>query len=466
MNLAADPARDAEIWFAQVAGPESPIMPFEAELPVQPMASLAAFIAKVMAEERELLLLVPGDDVLPELSAALDLAIRPLCLILPQAEFATGIAMRATLLLLRSRLWRDDDDSRSAPWTAQRQRLTKAAGLWQEAQEWISSSASNQSFPATFPTLFPVVVMPVAGWQSLPLRRNALVLLYRCDAPAALDADVSHMLRVGVLPSSVPGQVPVCGDETTRLLLERSRLGQDIADLELELASVQGELADFMRDYYQRVAPLMAEHDALQAAAGARRAATDPDNPELDAEAARQRRQAEESAADADRFSATLPADAPPFNPDHETRQMFRRLAQQIHPDRALDEDDRTWRTQLMSEANRAYRNGDRDSLREIAALWEEQAGTSPSSQPGVSQLESQLQRLRARLARIEGELHRLFGSQLYTLYIAARQAARKDRDLLAEMAVQLTRAIAELRRTDDDRGNQSAPGASAIQVP
>ena len=39
MNLAADPARDAEIWFAQVAGPESPIMPFEAELPVQPMAS-------------------------------------------------------------------------------------------------------------------------------------------------------------------------------------------------------------------------------------------------------------------------------------------------------------------------------------------------------------------------------------------------------------------------------------------
>jgi hypothetical protein len=42
-------------------------------------------------------------------------------------------------------------------------------------------------------------------------------------------------------------------DETTRLLLERTRLSQDIADLELELASVQGELADFMRDYYQRV---------------------------------------------------------------------------------------------------------------------------------------------------------------------------------------------------------------------
>ncbi len=466
MTLAPDPERDADVWYAHVAGPDCPLMPFEADLPAQPMASLAAFVAKALTEERELVLLVPGDDTLPELSAALDLAIRPLCLILPQAEFATGIALRATLLLLRSRLWRDGDDSRSAPWLWQRRRLETAAGPWQEAQDWISATTPDRTWPSSFAGLFPVVVMPIAGWQRASLRQDAIVLLYRCNAPADLDCAVLRLLRVGALPAAARAQAPAPSDDTTRLLLERSRLSQDIADLELELASVQGELADFMRDYYQRVAPLMAEHDALQAGIAAQRAAAEPDNPELDAKAAQQRHQAEESAADADRFSAALPADAPPFNPDHHTRQMFRRLAQQIHPDRAIDEDDRAWRTQLMSEANRAYRNGDSDSLREIAALWQEQAGSRPGgSRLGASQLESQLQRLRARLTRIESELHRLFGSQLYTLYIAARQAHRQDRDLLAEMAEQLAAAIVELRREPGFPKNCSAPGVGEVQL-
>ncbi|MBI5900923.1 MAG: J domain-containing protein [Rhodocyclales bacterium] len=448
MLLATDPARDADDWYARVAGQDPPLMPFEAELPARPMASLAAFVARVLAEERELLLLVPGDEFLPELSSALDLALRPLCLILPQAEFATGLALRATLLLLKSRLWRDGDDSRGAAWMAQRQRLETNAELWQTAQAWLSSAESSQSIPPTFAGLFPVLAMPVASWQTLPLRRNAILLLYRCDAPAELDGAGLRMLRIGTLPAATPAQVSACGDETTRLLLERSRLSQDIADLELELASVQGELADFMRDYYRRVAPFMAEHDLLQAGIAARQAAAEPGNSTLDAEAEQQRRQAEESAADADRFSTASPADAPPFDPDRETRQEFRRLAQQIHPDRALDEDDRAWRTQLMSEANRAYRSGDHAGLREIAALWEEQAGVrSGVATPGRSQLESQLSRLRARLARIERELHRLFGSQLYTLFIAARQARRQGRDLLAEMTEQLAAKIAELRR-------------------
>ena len=61
--------------------------------------------------------------------------------------------------------------------------------------------------------------------------------------------------------------------------------------------------------------------------------------------------------------------------------------------------------------------------------------------------LEAQLKRLRARLVRIEGELHRLFGSQLYELFIVARQARRQNRDLLGEMATRLEAAIAALHR-------------------
>lgn len=443
-----DPARTAAGWYDRVAGARRATMPGEADPPAQPMASLAAFVELALADARELLILVSGDDILPELSNALDMSIRPLCLVLPEADFARGVAMRATLTLLRSRLWRDGDDSRTPPWMEQRRRLDAHPSRWREAQSWIANPAADKSAPPAFAALFPVQIMPAAAWDAALARPDAITLLFRCDAPADINADPARMLRLGSQGSRSTGVSLALADETTPLLLERTRLTQDIADLELELASVQGELADFMRDYYQRVGALMAEHDALQASLAAREAARRPDDAGLRAEAAERRAQAEESATETNRFADAISADAPAFNPERETKQMFRRLAQQIHPDRAVDEADRDWRTQLMAEANRAYRNGDCRGLREIAALWDEQpASRRGGGRPGASMLEAQLKRLRARLVRIEGELHRLFGSQLYELFIAARQARRQNRDLLGEMATRLEAAIAALHR-------------------
>lgn len=446
-NSFDDPARTAAGWYAHVTGARRATMPGEFDLSAQPMESLAAFVDMALADGRELLILVAGDDVLPDLSNALDLTIRPLCLVLPQADFAKGVAMRATLTLLRSRLWRDGDDSRTPPWMDQRRRLDASLSLWPEAQSWMAQATADKSVPPAFAALFPVLIMPAATWNEALARPDAITLLFRCDAPADLNADPARMLRLGSQGARSTGGSLALADESTPLLLERTRLTQDIADLELELASVQAELADFMREYYQRVGGLMAEHDALQASLATREAARCPDDAGLRADAAARRAQAEESAAETDRFADTVAPDAPAFNPDHETKQMFRRLTQQIHPDRAVDDADRDWRTQLMSEANRAYRHGDTRGLHEIAALWAEQpASRRGGGSPGVSVLEAQLKRLRARLVRIEGELHRLFGSQLYELFIAARQAKRQNRDLLGEMAKRLEAGIAAFR--------------------
>ncbi|MBI5109156.1 MAG: J domain-containing protein [Rhodocyclales bacterium] len=423
-------------------------MPHEAELPAQPMACIAALVALALADGHELLILVPDDALLPELSNALDLAIRPLCLVLPHADFAVGIALRATLSLLKSRLWRDGEDSHTPSWTALRRRLDAMPGPWREAQAWIAPPGDDHSVRIDFAAVFPALILPVAAWTTASARPDAITLLYRCDAPADLNADVAKLLRLGIPIAPSRSRKLALTEETARLLLERTRLTQDIADLELELASVQGELAEFMRDYYRRVGSLMTTLDALQAGVAARKAAHAPNDPGLQAEAAASRDQAEESASDAGRFTEALAPDAPAFNPDSETKQMFRRLAQQIHPDRAIDADDRAWRTRLMSEANRAYRNGDTASLREIASLWQEQAANRRGGgDPGASLLHAQLQCLRARLSRIESELHRLFGSPLYELFIAARQARRQNRDLLGEMAARLESTIMELRQ-------------------
>jgi hypothetical protein len=411
------------------------------------MESLAAFVALALADARELVILVADDEVLPRLSNALDLAVRPLCLVLPQADFAAGIALRATLALLRSRLWRDGEDSRSPAWMAQRGRLATQAPLWQAALDWMATAPVDSDAAAAFTALFPALILPLAAWRGLPPRPGAIVVLYACDAPADLDVKVGNLLCLGTASPAAQGTALALEDETTCLLLERTRLTQDIGDLELELASVQAELAEFMRSYYQRVGGLMAEHDALQAQIAVRKAASAPEDPDLLSEAARRKAQAWQSADETQGFADALPPQAPDFKPDVASKQAFRRLAQQIHPDRAVDEDDRAWRTQLMSEANRAYRHGDVAGLAEIAALWAEQPASLRSrGNPGATLLRLQLQRLRARLSRIESELHRLFGSQLYELFIAARQAGRQNRDLLGEMAIRLESEIAELR--------------------
>ena len=103
-----------------------------------------------------------------------------------------------------------------------------------------------------------------------------------------------------------------------------------------------------------------------------------------------------------------------------------------------------------MIEANHAYRLGDDQDMHHLAAKWE----ASRASVPGAAATPTlattpqlQVERLRARLATIEAELHRLFGSRLYELYVATRHARRQGRDLLDEMARQLDASISDLRQ-------------------
>jgi hypothetical protein len=103
-----------------------------------------------------------------------------------------------------------------------------------------------------------------------------------------------------------------------------------------------------------------------------------------------------------------------------------------------------------MSEANRAYRCGDDAALRNVLARWQEgQAGQkqgAAESIPPRQELAARIEKIRQRLAEIETELHHLFTSPLYELFIAARLARRQGRELLEEMAADLSAQIAAAR--------------------
>ncbi len=426
-----------------------------------PVATLAALCGQVLAAGKRLLLLVPDDDPLPALSTALDPDLRPLCLVLPSADFAARIAVRATLALLRSRLARGDDAGNAAAWQTQRRRIAAADPAWQAALTW-GAGNDRSPWPRDVTGLFPVRILPVAAYREQPVRDSDLVVFYHCDLGLETATLPGRHLHVGHRWAASPGRTLAPSDESSRLQMELAQLTQDVGELELELATAQGELAEFTHRYYEQVGLRMTELDALRARATACQARRSPHDLTAAAAAAAAQAESERSAAEQRRFErhrqrqeSPPPGASTGFRPDADVKRLFRQIAQKIHPDRAADENDRAWRTQLMSEANRAYRAADLDGLREVAALWEEGAPPAASAPAGVgstgsaappSGLRGQVQRMRRRLQDIQDELHRLFGSKLYELLAAARQAWRQGRDLLQEMADSIESQIVALR--------------------
>ncbi|WP_126445910.1 J domain-containing protein [Sulfuricystis multivorans] len=417
------------------------------------IGALAALAAEALACDRSLTIVTADDGLLPDISNALDLHLRPLCLVLPGADHARPIALRATLSLLKSRLSRTAADSQGPVWTAQRERLRHADALWRMSLAWVARNLRDEAPPAGIFALFPVRIAPWQAIQHTAMPTDWVVLMQDGRLPAQLCSPwpgARHTLLLSWAGGKTQGIVLT--DETAQLSAQIELLGQELAELELELATAQGELAAFGARYQMLVAARIVRLDRLLAElAAARLECTPQDAAKVQA--------AQEARARADQSQREYEAgrcrpegeQTQSFAPDIELKKRFRQLAQKIHPDRAANEAERAWRTQLMSEANRAYRAGDAVALERIFALWRAgpgaAAGVAVPKPPSFARrqgLIAQRDAIRQRIAAIGAELDRLYGSKLYELFAAARLAERQGRDLLSEMAQRLDRQIAQ----------------------
>jgi hypothetical protein len=419
-------------------------------------AGLAEFVAETIRAGKTLLVVVPDDEWLPELSNALDLALRPLCLVLPAASFAAGIALRATLSLLKSRLTRDVEAAWTSVWDAQRNRLEKNADVWRTALEWSLTRRDSVNWPKQVGELFPVCILPNTQLDSIAGEpRDSLLLIQPERMSIAFSQLMSHgnqiLILRGAAASASRALAPADGER--RLKAEFEVLAQEVGEMELEFATAQAELAEFSRHYHERVGTRIAELDALQAQIAEQLAARTPADVAIKQKAEKARAQSERSQRERTRFHELDREIEKPFAPSVELKRLFRHLAQKIHPDRAEDEGDRAWRTELMSEANRAYRASDAMVLKEILRQW--QAGRDddkrenlpePQKKSRAHDLEQQVARMQKRLAEINEQLNRLLASRLYELFAATNMARSRNRDLLLEMAEQLDAQIAEAR--------------------
>lgn len=125
-----------------------------------------------------------------------------------------------------------------------------------------------------------------------------------------------------------------------------------------------------------------------------------------------------------------------------ELKHLYRQLARRFHPDFALDEEDRVYRTSMMMEINTAYAVGDLIRLQELAL--------EPDPQPHlltdedmVEALLREWHRCQRRMKEIEMEFARLEAHPSAELMRRAEAADAEGWDLLDELASELRERIA-----------------------
>lgn len=93
-----------------------------------------------------------------------------------------------------------------------------------------------------------------------------------------------------------------------------------------------------------------------------------------------------------------------------ELKKLYRDLARRFHPDMAVDEEDRNYRTQLMMAINAAYAAGDLEKLQQIAQEPDSRIDSEASDNDKLKAeaLQRELARILHRLTEIQIELKRL----------------------------------------------------------
>lgn len=231
-------------------------------------------------------------------------------------------------------------------------------------------------------------------------------------------------------------------DDTASRQAKFEALCKELAEKELELATLENELAFFEHTYARRVGNLYAELDRLEAEIAHELYRLHPD-PEHQAgyEAAEWKARVNQQAVDE---KLTGEEQKPP-SPSEELRNLFRKVAKIIHPDLATDEEERAFRTRLMARANAAYKRNDEAALEQILEEWEnrgKQAAPETTPQIHGDPLDRQISQVQARIREIEAQIEALRTSELYQLMRQVEQAKEQGRDLLGEMAADIQTKI------------------------
>jgi DnaJ-domain-containing protein 1 len=208
--------------------------------------------------------------------------------------------------------------------------------------------------------------------------------------------------------------------ELDKKLAELYALEANLAERELDLATVQAELNSFEGEYLRVIGSRYTELDRIE--------------------------------AQISEYMAYLDS-CKNFKPSESLKKLYREVAKRIHPDLATNEEERQRRQHLMAEANQAYEDGDEERLRAILHGWE----SSHESVQGGGVAADLIRTIRKifqsqeRLKAIQDEIEALQETDLYQIKIKVMMAQKAGRDLLAEMASHLDKQIAAAKQRSEE---------------
>lgn len=232
---------------------------------------------------------------------------------------------------------------------------------------------------------------------------------------------------------------------------------QALIEFEIALETFRVEVENFSRLHHQKLGPMYARLDELDAQIAEARAARTGDPEDL--------RKAREARAivmpmpgvdelfhdwmDSDGLSPEAaamlndqPVRAPKrVRPSEEARKLYRELARKAHPDLAQDETERARRDEFITRVNAAYGLGDVAMLRELAEEWA--AGPVPPEQrlSESEELYARLEWLSQRKELLTAVAKELEDSAIGSML---RMAPEDPDRLLEEIAEQLLAQVAE----------------------
>ncbi len=221
-------------------------------------------------------------------------------------------------------------------------------------------------------------------------------------------------------------------DKKERLL---RRLRDSLVVREEEMAELRAELEQFEAQYVMEVGRLYAELDEIEARIAEEEARLNPDDAEIKKRADEARKRAEESAEASD--DENWQACTQKWNPSPEAKKAYRNLAKLIHPDLAVDSEERERRHDLMSRLNDAYKDGDQNRLNKLVEEYRDSPELVKGDSTGDNLIRviRQISQVTNRLKDLSAERLELELSELYVLRDKVRREQIDGRNLLKQMA-------------------------------
>lgn len=179
---------------------------------------------------------------------------------------------------------------------------------------------------------------------------------------------------------------------------ELNQLEEELAQRELEFALLFQDIESFQKEYAERLGASLAELADWEARLQEALAASRPNDEELQESAGKARRNAEEARRTVEDSHKDGDKEHKPIT-DH-LKSLYRQAAKKMHPDLAVNEEDRVARTRIMVEINAAFAAGDTTRIERMLKEWI----LRPEAVPGEG-IAAELVRIIRKIAQVKERL-------------------------------------------------------------